>query len=103
MGMLTGKYAPDHPPQGMRRRMFRRERLAAIQPLIEVLRKTGTAHGGMTPAQVALNWLLCKGVVPIPGAKNGRQAADNAAALGWRLSGEEVNALDEASRAVAHL
>jgi diketogulonate reductase-like aldo/keto reductase len=30
-------------------------------------------HGGKTPAQVALNWLMCKGAIPIPGAKNAKQ------------------------------
>ena len=103
MGMLTGKYTPDNPPRGMRRRMFRRTRLAASQPLIGLLREIGTAHDRKAPAQVALNWLISKGVVPIPGAKNARQAADNAEALGWRLSDGEVIALDEASRRVAHL
>ena len=44
-------------------------------------------HTGM---QVALNWLICQGAVPIPGAKNARQATDNAGALGWRMSEEEV-------------
>ena len=102
-GMLTGKYTPDHPPQGMRTRMFRRERLEEIQPLIGLLREMGATHGDRTPAQVALNWLLRKGVVPIPGAKNARQAADNGATLGWRLSDEAVAALDKASRVVAHL
>jgi aryl-alcohol dehydrogenase-like predicted oxidoreductase len=100
-GALTGKYTPEHPPSGLRRRMFSRERLASIQPLIGLLREIGTAHGGKTPAQVSLNWLLCKAVVPIPGAKNGRQAAENAAALGWRLSAAEVAALDQASQMVA--
>lgn len=33
----------------------------------------GQAHGGKTPAQVALNWLICKGAVPIPGAKSQAQ------------------------------
>ncbi len=100
-GMLTGKYSPERPPSGLRRRMFNRERLAAIQPLVKLLREIGAGHGGKSPGQVALNWLLCKGVVPIPGAKNGRQAAENAAALGWRLLASEVAALDAASQSVA--
>lgn len=45
--------------------------------------------------QVALNWLICKGAVPIPGAKNAAQATANAGALGWRLTGGEVEELDE--------
>ena len=61
------------------------------------LREIGRAYGCKTPAQVVLNWVMCKGAVPIPGAKNARQAEDNAGALGWRLSDEEVAALDAAS------
>lgn len=48
-------------------------------------------------AQVALNWCICKGALPIPGAKNVAQAEQNAGALGWRLADEEVALLDEAS------
>jgi aryl-alcohol dehydrogenase-like predicted oxidoreductase len=96
-GMLTGKYSPDMPPAGMRGRLYSRARLAAIQPLVNELGEIGMAHGGKTAAQVALNWLVCKGVVPIPGAKNSRQAQENAAALGWRLSESEIAILDDAS------
>ncbi len=99
-GMLTGKYGPDNPPPGIRGRRFRREYLARIQPLIGLLREIGAAHGGKSPNQVALNWLICKGAVPIPGAKNARQAEENAGALGWRLTADEVAALDEVSAKV---
>ena len=44
------------------------------------------------PAQVAINWTLCKGAIPIPGAKNARQARESAGALGWRLTEDEVRA-----------
>lgn len=96
-GLLTGKYTPAHPPPGFRSRIARGEQLAEIQPLIALLRAIGAAHGGKTSGQVALNWTICKGAIPIPGAKNARQAQDNAGALGWRLTGDEVAALDAAS------
>ncbi len=96
-GLLTGKYTPESRPAGLRGLLARRKRLASIQPLIERMRSIGQERGEKSPSQVALNWLLVKGAVPIPGAKNGRQAEDNAAALGWRLSEDEVAALDEAS------
>jgi aryl-alcohol dehydrogenase-like predicted oxidoreductase len=95
-GLLTGKYTPDNPPPGVRGRRYGRS-LGKVQPLVSLLRELGAAHGGKTPAQVALNWAICKGTVPIPGAKNGRQARDNAGALGWRLSADEVRTLDAAS------
>jgi aryl-alcohol dehydrogenase-like predicted oxidoreductase len=99
-GMVTGKYGPDNPPSGPRKRIYPSEKLQRAQPLITLLKETGTNHG-KTPAQVALNWTICKGTVPIPGAKNARQAADNLGAMGWRLTPEEVTALDEASKVLA--
>lgn len=96
-GALTGKYTPANPPPGFRSRRYRGEFLAGVQPLIGLLREIGAGHGSKTPSQVALNWAICKGAIPIPGAKNARQAQDNAGALGWRLTAAEVTALDEAS------
>ena len=58
------------------------------------LRRIGDANGGRTPSQVALNWLIAKGAVPIPGAKNRAQATENAGALGWQLSADDLAALD---------
>ena len=49
---------------------------------------------GRTPAQVALNWVICKGAVPIPGARTKAQAVENCGAAGWRLLPEDVQALD---------
>ena len=71
--------------------------MAQLQPLLALMREIGQWYGEKTPAQVALNWTICKGTVPIPGAKNARQARDNAAAAGWCLTPEEVAALDAAS------
>jgi aryl-alcohol dehydrogenase-like predicted oxidoreductase len=97
-GLLTGKYTPQTRPPGLRSYLFRRARLGKIQPLIQLLRAIGQAHDGKSPAQVALNWVIDKGAVPIPGAKNARQARDNAAALGWRLAESEITALDAESQ-----
>ena len=100
-GLLTGKYTPDNPLSGMRGRMIGRGRLKEIQPLIQRMREIGQAHNGKTPAQVALNWLICKGTVPIPGAKNANQAQENAGALGWRLTKDEVAILDDVSSGIS--
>ncbi len=95
-GMATGKYGPENPPPGARKRMYPPEKLQQFQPLIRLLKEIGAGYG-KTPAQVALNWTICKGTIPIPGAKNAKQAAENLGAMGWRLKPEEVDALDEAS------
>jgi aryl-alcohol dehydrogenase-like predicted oxidoreductase len=100
-GILTGKYTPENPPPGPRKRIYPPERLEQIQPLIGLMREIGQGHGGKEPVHVALNWLIAKGTVPIPGAKNGHQARSNAQALGWRLTDDEVAALDEASEGLS--
>ena len=50
-----------------------------------------------SPSQVAINWCMAKGTVPIPGAKDLAQAQDNLGAMGWRLSGAEVEELEVAA------
>ena len=55
---------------------------------------------GTVLPQVAINWCMCQGTIPIPGAKSMGQAQDNCAAMEWRLSDGEVAALTEAADAV---
>ncbi len=93
-GLLTGKYTPENPPRGTRGFMLRRF-VKPVQPLIGLMREIGQKYGGKTPAQVALNWLMVKGTVPIPGFKNLRQAQENLGALGWRLTQEEAAYLEK--------
>ena len=101
-GLLTGKYSAQNRPGGFFRRIlprYRRKALHAIQPVIGLLSGIGDRYS-KTPSQVALRWLIENPVVlPIPGAKNGAQARDNAAALGFSLTSEEVDALDRATLA----
>lgn len=97
-GVLSGKYTPQNPPPGVRGLRYGAQRLAALQPLVGLLSEIGEAHNGKTPVQVALNWTMCKGTLPIPGAKNARQAEENAGALGWRLTADEVARLDAAGQ-----
>ncbi|HEX5810284.1 MAG TPA: aldo/keto reductase, partial [Anaerolineales bacterium] len=95
-GLLSGKYSVDNPPPGARARNYA-GLLPRIQPLIKVMTEIGQDRGGKTLTQIALNWLICKGALPIPGAKDAAQAQEQAGALGWRLTDEEVAKLDEAS------
>jgi aryl-alcohol dehydrogenase-like predicted oxidoreductase len=99
-GLLTGKYTPENPPPGVRGRRLKRGFLGELRSLIDLMREIGNGHGSKTPAQVALNWVMCKGAVPIPGAKTAKQAKENAGALGWKLDSDEVKALDTASEAL---
>jgi aryl-alcohol dehydrogenase-like predicted oxidoreductase len=101
-GALTGKYADGTRPTGLRRfmiRHFRGSGRAAAAPVIALLREIGDRHE-RTPAQVALRWLIEQGdVIPIPGAKNGRQAAANAEALSFALNPDEIEELNHATLA----
>jgi aryl-alcohol dehydrogenase-like predicted oxidoreductase len=98
-GLLTGKYTPENPPPGIRSRRYG-DLLPKISPLLKLMTEIGQEHGGKSKVQVALNWCICKGTLPIPGAKNADQAEENSGALGWKLTEEEVQKLDEASDAI---
>jgi aryl-alcohol dehydrogenase-like predicted oxidoreductase len=94
-GRLTGKYSASNPPPGAR--TFSAHPMEQVDAVVQVLRGIGEAHDDRTPSQVALAWLVSHGAVPIPGAKNRSQAEQNAGALGWQMSAEEVAALDAAA------
>jgi aryl-alcohol dehydrogenase-like predicted oxidoreductase len=66
---------------------------------MQILEAIAQAHD-KTIAQVALNWLMSKDelIIPIPGAKNARQARENSGALGWRLSEEEMKQIEHTAK-----
>ena len=99
-GLLTGKYTPENPPPGLRGTRLSKKRLAEITSFNNLLRKIGENHS-KSPAQVALNWTICKGTIPIPGVKNLRQTQSNLGALGWRLNDEDLQRLDTESQKLA--
>jgi aryl-alcohol dehydrogenase-like predicted oxidoreductase len=94
-GRLTGKYSATNPPPG--KRTFSNHPMEVVDAVVAELRRIGDEHGGKLPSQVALNWIVAKGAVPIPGAKNRSQAEENAGALGWNLDGDQVSRLDRAA------
>jgi aryl-alcohol dehydrogenase-like predicted oxidoreductase len=100
-GALTGKYAAGARPTGFRRFMgyFRGKGLEALEPVVALLREIGERYS-KSPAQVALRWLIeNESVLAIPGAKNGKQATENAGALSFSLTSTEVEALNQATMA----
>lgn len=101
-GLLTGKYTANssEKPSGARQldSRFSKEGLRKIEPVISLLQQFGEKHG-RTESQVALNWLIAQGnVVAIAGAKTANQVWQNAGALGWRLSDEELAQLDQVTQ-----
>jgi aryl-alcohol dehydrogenase-like predicted oxidoreductase len=94
-GALSGKYSLARRPPGVRG-VTLLPSLARIEPLLGELRRIADHHR-RTPAQVALRWTIEKGAIPIPGAKNAQQAAENVGALQFALAPEDVAALDRAA------
>lgn len=100
-GFLTGKVkrAEEYPADDFRRNdpRFQGENYEAN------VRTAQTVHDmakglGVTPAQVALAWLLHKGegIVPIPGVKSRRHLEENLAAAAVKLDTAQMQTLDHA-------
>ncbi|MFC4493918.1 aldo/keto reductase [Streptomyces ovatisporus] len=92
-GTLTtgGGFEPDD--VRARHPRFTAEMMAANQPVVAGLRRVAERHGGsVTPAQVALAWLLSLGrnVVPVPGTKKERWAMENGRAADLVLTPGDV-------------
>ena len=99
-GYLTGTLTPGEgfEPDDVRARhpRFTAEMMAANQPIVSGLRRVAARHGeSVTPAQVALAWVLAQAphVVPIPGAKRERWVTENAAATDLRLTAQDLTEL----------
>ena len=102
-GLLTGKYHKN--PDLLRKKpFFRRAGLQSgvekSRALVAALEEIADRHNA-TPGQIALNWLIhFQGdvVVTIPGVTGASQAEQNAGAMRFKLSTEEMGRLDELSR-----
>ena len=101
-GLLTGSITSvdDLAPGDVRRDRFPRfrdENLGANLALAEHVRAIA-AEKQVTPAQLALAWVLSKGfdIVPIPGTKRRARLEENAAAASITLSAADMLLLDAA-------
>ncbi|SNY90211.1 Predicted oxidoreductase [Cohaesibacter sp. ES.047] len=104
-GLLTGKYRRNQPdPEGTRRIQGWTEPPVydpeALYDIIDVLCEVADSYDGVTPAQVALAWLMGReGVASvIVGARNEQQLADNLKAADLTLEKEAVEKLEKVSR-----
>ncbi|XP_031258455.1 pyridoxal reductase, chloroplastic isoform X2 [Pistacia vera] len=95
LGMLTGKYTASRLPSGPRALLFR-QIVPGLEPLLSSLREIAERRHKTIP-QVALNWCICKGTIPIPGVKTVKQVEENLGALGWHLNSDEVLQLEKAA------
>jgi len=100
-GMFSGAItAPESLADSDRRRehpRFQGDNLAANLKLVEPVRRLAQQKG-VTPAEIALAWLLAKGddIVPIPGTRKAEHLEANARAAELVLSAAEIATLDKA-------
>ena len=105
-GFLTGqiKSPADLAPDDWRHRnqRFQGENLDRNVALVDRLASLA-ARVGVTPAQLALAWLLSRGkdVVPIPGSTRAERVAENAGALDVQLTAADIASLDALAPTVA--
>lgn len=102
MGLLTGKFHRDAALLKTRpigRRFMLRRKIERSRPLIAALEEIAASRG-VTPAQVALNWLITAHgdtVVAIPGASRPEHARESAGAMTFALTREELSRLGGAT------
>jgi diketogulonate reductase-like aldo/keto reductase len=62
-----------------------------------VMDEISKEHGGKTPSQIALNWLMTKSkmIYPIPRASRPERIVENVGALNWNLDAREMEKLEE--------
>lgn len=101
LGLLAGKLTRDHvfPTRDGRAKypMFQGEEYQKNLDFVDQLRDMAN-EAGKTVAQVVINWTTHQpGVtVAICGAKRADQVADNAGAMGWQLSPDQLTHIDRA-------
>jgi len=100
-GFLTGQIRTpeDLAPDDFRRSnpRFQGDNFARNLELVETVRALA-AEKGVTPAQLALAWVLAQGedLVPIPGTRSAERLEENAGAVDVALSAAELARLEEA-------
>lgn len=103
-GFLTGGLrSPDDIPDNDWRRnhpRFQGDNFFKNLRIVDAVEALGKEKG-LTPAQVALAWVLSKGndVIPIPGTKRIKHLEQNAAAVDVRFSADEMHQLEHIGEA----
>ena len=109
LGLLTGKYASLDDTRaigGPRRSLF--EKNVSNPQYADILKAMGDvaechADAGANIPQVAINWCIAKGTIPIPGARTLGQVKSNYGSLDWKMSVGEVEHLDKVSSGFSYI
>ncbi|KAH6949629.1 NADP-dependent oxidoreductase domain-containing protein [Fusarium avenaceum] len=90
-GMIFHKDNP--PPKSYR---FSSYKMEDLEPVLKTLQRVAKRRGKST-ASIALNYNISKGVLPVVGIRNVKQAKCASEALGWRLTDSEMVEIDKVS------
>ncbi len=95
-GALSGKYLKGEKGRVPENSIRINERNAQIAQVVVSIAE----DLGVSPAQVALNWLLQKNqtIIPIVGARTAQQMEDSLGCLSFKLSDEAITQLSEVSK-----
>jgi aryl-alcohol dehydrogenase-like predicted oxidoreductase len=96
-GLLTGKYRKGETgrAQGLGVVIHdenNQRKTATVDAVLAIAEETGHS-----PGQVAIAWVLAKGILPIIGPRTAEQMADNLASINVRLTPAQIGRLDAAS------
>ncbi|KAJ1460999.1 NADP-dependent oxidoreductase domain-containing protein [Pelagophyceae sp. CCMP2097] len=103
-GLCSGKCTAADPTGGAGfgvQPKWRYRALNRLKPLHDALAAVAVSAGKrqqapVTPTQVALQWVIAKGAVPLPAVKTEAHAVEVVGCQGWSLTPEEVDTLDAA-------
>lgn len=96
-GLLTGKYRRGEEGRLQKLGIVIRQEddqrtIAAVDAAVAV-----AAELGVTPGQVAIAWVLQRGILPLLGPRTPEQLDDNLGAVALTLEADQIRRLDEAS------
>jgi len=96
-GLLTGSKPASKSDIRNHFPRFVGENLARNQGVIEALRKLA-AEKGISPAQLAIAWVLSRGenIIPVMGARTRTQLSESLSALDVKLSAADFKAVEDA-------
>jgi aryl-alcohol dehydrogenase-like predicted oxidoreductase len=100
-GILTGKIKPNHQfNHGDTRSMskyYQPENIKRINAMLEKIKPIADGHGA-TLSQLVINWTAQRPAIAcvLVGARDERQVKDNARALDFKLTAEDLNSINKA-------
>lgn len=109
LGLLSGKYTDVESVKsvaGPRRTLFEKNvSNPQFANIMSAMKEVANSHVDVeaTIPQVAINWCIAKGTIPIPGARTLSQVKSNYSSLDWKMSEGEIQFLDKATSGFSYI